>query len=665
MKAGLELDLRHSGNLGAGRREMTIDPSAMPRLMGALTDLYSDKENATIREVSANAWDSHKKAGQTRPVEVTLPTAMDPVFTVQDWGTGMSPEVALEKFSQYGWSSKAEENLEGGMFGLGCKAPLTYTAEFALTIVHDGIKFFLDVNRGANGIGGCEIVEDDDGVKLHPTDEPNGVTVVIPVKNAHLFAEKAREHYRYWKPGEVLVDGEPPAPLEGDWLDPDVLLIDTYGSNHDVVVMGSVPYPVKKVTNAQSITTKYNYSAVVWVDVGQVDPVPARESLHMTPRTLETLQTAAKFVTERMSIKAQENVEAAPDGTEAMRRASKWRQIAGVLGLHYRGRPVPSTIWFPEEKWYWEMWENRAITASNAVFRPGGSHYADKLAIIHGHPTKSFTPVQRKKSHSFMKDYWDSRNVNGARPRSYWVLGDIEPYRPWVDGVHLFDWNDIDKVPLEKVKSSVPNYTLLKKSKYYYGIDNYDTEDLPVDKPLVLLGPGLLKELPTGDLIPLVEHYHIMLVHPRSHEKMLRENPEMLSMQRAIERRLKVLVASVPSYALTLDTSYKMERVVRALNPRKVKDLRLRQAISVSRMAGHVQEEVRSLERLWRKVTLTFDAPTTHRKPPGNSASIIDEYPLLECLQPSANPESIYEYVNTLYAAKVAANPTSYKESGL
>ena len=48
--------------------------------------LYANKVRAIVRELSANAWDSHNAAGKADvPIEVHLPSFLEPWFYVKDW----------------------------------------------------------------------------------------------------------------------------------------------------------------------------------------------------------------------------------------------------------------------------------------------------------------------------------------------------------------------------------------------------------------------------------------------------------------------------------------------------------------------------------------------------------------------------------------------------
>jgi hypothetical protein len=73
------LDIQHTGTLTAdGRKRMSFDENSLSHLMSILTDLYSDPALAVIREYSTNALDSHVEAGNTDPIEVILPSMLNP-----------------------------------------------------------------------------------------------------------------------------------------------------------------------------------------------------------------------------------------------------------------------------------------------------------------------------------------------------------------------------------------------------------------------------------------------------------------------------------------------------------------------------------------------------------------------------------------------------------
>ena len=56
----------------------TIDAEDMRYVASLLRNNYSNTRLAVVREISANALDANAEAGVTRPIEIKLPTAMNP-----------------------------------------------------------------------------------------------------------------------------------------------------------------------------------------------------------------------------------------------------------------------------------------------------------------------------------------------------------------------------------------------------------------------------------------------------------------------------------------------------------------------------------------------------------------------------------------------------------
>lgn len=185
--------------------KMSIDDAGMEHLMSNLTNLYSNPVAAVLREYSANAIDSHVKAQQSKPVQITLPTTKEPVFVVQDFGVGLSEDELENIYSKYGSSTKQDSNSQIGAFGLGAKSALAISKRFDIIAVKDGERNEVYVEKNSRGVGVFHFV------KKSKTTSPNGVTISIPadllVSN---FAEAAEDFFIAWKPGTVIVDGVAP-----------------------------------------------------------------------------------------------------------------------------------------------------------------------------------------------------------------------------------------------------------------------------------------------------------------------------------------------------------------------------------------------------------------------------------------------------------------------
>lgn len=189
--------------------EMSFTDEVKQLLIKQLTDLYSDPIKAAVRETVSNALDATaaaRAAGENPdPVEIYSPSMFNMKFIVKDHGTGMTKEELYSNFADYGNSTKISDMDSVGSKGLGAKAPLAYTNTFMVTTVKNGHKIVLSLNRGeytneARKIMDCE------------TDEPNGTTVEIPLKDAddlQLFNECIDVYRKYATPDTpILIDGE-------------------------------------------------------------------------------------------------------------------------------------------------------------------------------------------------------------------------------------------------------------------------------------------------------------------------------------------------------------------------------------------------------------------------------------------------------------------------
>ena len=165
-----------TSNITGQKVAMSFDENSLVHIMSVLTDLYSDPMMAIIREYSTNAFDAHIAAGVDLPIEVYTPSDFSQFIRIKDYGIGLSLTDIEEIYSKYGASTKRETNDMVGMLGLGCKSALTYTNQFTLVSVKNGIKIQTLISRDENGSGSITIVNES------LTDEPNGTEVVVPTK---------------------------------------------------------------------------------------------------------------------------------------------------------------------------------------------------------------------------------------------------------------------------------------------------------------------------------------------------------------------------------------------------------------------------------------------------------------------------------------------------
>ena len=176
---------------------MSLDLDSAQILMQMLSkNLYSDSIGSTVRECASNALDSHRRAGQTKPIVVSFKAgdSQNMEFSVEDFGIGLDADDVKNIISKYGKSTKRNSNTELGMMGLGFKAPLAYTSSFYFVCRKDGMerKYMMYEGEDTNTI---------DLLYEKATTEGNGVKVIVPVQyyDRSDFKIKIREQLAYFE----------------------------------------------------------------------------------------------------------------------------------------------------------------------------------------------------------------------------------------------------------------------------------------------------------------------------------------------------------------------------------------------------------------------------------------------------------------------------------
>lgn len=184
--------------------KMSLDMSSAHVLMQMLSkNLYSDAIGSTIRECASNALDSHRRAGTTDPIVVTLSnTGTNYEFTVEDFGIGLDDKDVEEIISKYGKSTKRNSDTELGMMGLGFKAPLAYTSSFYFIARKNGMerKYMMYEGEETNTI---------DLLYETTTYQRNGVKIIVPLKYGDRYDvyNKIQEQLCYFENVYFNVEG--------------------------------------------------------------------------------------------------------------------------------------------------------------------------------------------------------------------------------------------------------------------------------------------------------------------------------------------------------------------------------------------------------------------------------------------------------------------------
>jgi hypothetical protein len=261
-----------------------------------LSDLYSDKPLAIVRELGCNASDSHVAAGQTKPFHIHLPNTLEPWLTIQDFGTGISHQNIYDIYSTYFESTKTNTNDQIGCLGLGSKSPFCYTDNFTITSVHQGEKRIYNAYFAENGNPTIALMTCD------KTDDHNGIAIQIPIKASdyNVFTDAVKKAFRFfkekpsvsggaidWKMETPMFEGQGWASYQG------------FGYGEAFAIMGGVTYPIEtnKVNHKFSDMMRKG-GLVIHFNMGEVDFTPSRESLSYCDNTIKALNDKMEFIME-------------------------------------------------------------------------------------------------------------------------------------------------------------------------------------------------------------------------------------------------------------------------------------------------------------------------------------------------------------------------------
>lgn len=307
-----------------------------------ISGLAKDKIGYPIRELSTNAWDASRGN-----FEVHLPTGLNPVFRVRDYGPGMSPEDMKNVYARLYASTKRSSNESVGGWGLGSKSPFAYligadgAGSYTVTSYHGGIMRTYVLSLAAGGNPVMRMLAE------MPSNEPTGMDVSFPVRREDIRTFNERANSILWS-----FNPRPKITPAVDWPEP---VIQASGEGwtgyrrHSVpfngprVRMGCVMYPfdLHQIENSGFLVD----SDPVLFDapIGSLKVTLSREELAYDDTTKTTLKNLVASYEDSFINQVREKVEAATSlfhaarifenetvnlgstRQEAMRRVVKWQ----------------------------------------------------------------------------------------------------------------------------------------------------------------------------------------------------------------------------------------------------------------------------------------------------------------------------------------------------
>lgn len=260
-------------------------------------DTYADKAQAILRELVANGIDAHIMADRKdRPVEVILPTELEPTCTIRDFGTGMHHDFVMGPFMEYtNGSTKDQDDTQIGGFGIGSKSPLSYVDAFTLRVVHDGILSVYTLFKDESGIPAIGLQGQT------TTDEHPGVEVSFPVQAEDVasFHEAAQRALQFFRPLPLVTNGKV-TPPEYTFVGTEWAMRKSHGPLG--VILGGVRYPVTTASLSYDLRTDerlkplLEYGLDLTLPIGACGIAMSREQLSYVPKTSANIKVALEKV---------------------------------------------------------------------------------------------------------------------------------------------------------------------------------------------------------------------------------------------------------------------------------------------------------------------------------------------------------------------------------
>lgn len=242
-------------------------------------NLYSDKIGSLIRETVSNAVDSVNMANSDKPVHVDLSRndKGDYIFSVKDYGLGMSVEKYEKNFVNYGDSDKRDTNVGMGMWGLGSKSPFAYTKQFYVDSCKDGVIFKSIQYQDSDGDYKYDIYYKEQ------TDLENFTEVKVPVKSedTYKFRNACIQQLKYipniYFSGDLSI-------LNDDRIEEHKYFYFHSKCTTTEIVVGGIKYDLPRDfrTNGVRIGLKFK--------IGELRPTPSRESIEWDDNQLNLLK---------------------------------------------------------------------------------------------------------------------------------------------------------------------------------------------------------------------------------------------------------------------------------------------------------------------------------------------------------------------------------------
>jgi len=282
-KVDTSVDSKDSLNFGIGDESIIID--------FLRNKIYSNKLKSPLQEYVSNGRDGNREVDSKKPIHITLPDSSNNfVWSVRDYGPGISPDRMENVFVKYGSSTKRDTNKLTGFFGVGSKSGWAYSPSFNVTTFINGIKRQYLALIDASNKGRLDLTYE--GL----TDEPDGteISYVINQYDVSNAVNAISDTTIFWSDEEYPTFTGPTSALAQLKREREYYNVRFMGRNfnniantrvgYTVVVVDGIPYPHPSSSKFKTI----------FVPAGFLTFPITRESIENTPKNLRVLEEIEK-----------------------------------------------------------------------------------------------------------------------------------------------------------------------------------------------------------------------------------------------------------------------------------------------------------------------------------------------------------------------------------
>lgn len=269
------------------------------------SSLYANKIRAIIRELSCNAYDSHVAAGNlSTPFDMHLPNQLEPWFSIRDYGVGLSHKQVVDIYTTYFESTKTGSNDFVGALGLGSKTPFSYTDNFTVTAVKDGVRGVYSAFINEAGIPSIALMMSDEST------DPNGVEIkfsVNTVEDFNKFAYEAKYALTYFALRPVVTGYNEFAVVETRYKEKDIIPSVHYlvcSREGSYAIMGNIRYPIDRdaFKEIPAVHKLLGCGLELHFEIGELDFQASREGLSYIAQTITAISSKVEKLNARLAI---------------------------------------------------------------------------------------------------------------------------------------------------------------------------------------------------------------------------------------------------------------------------------------------------------------------------------------------------------------------------